>query len=112
MTVKINDDVISDEKFEININFLMRSKSEIKKFIFYTSIFIPIIIFILEITFLFINKLNTKFTNETKYDSLTGWRENCNNKFTNLENYKFLSSKKICFLFLKKRNQANHHCNL
>ena len=68
----------------------MRSKSEIKKFIFYTSIFIPIIIFILEITFLFINKLNTKFTNETKYDSLTGWRENCNNKFTNLENYKFL----------------------
>ena len=68
----------------------MRSKSEIIKFIFYTSIFIPIIIFILEITFLFINKSNTKLTNETKYDSLTGWRENCDKKYTNSENYKFL----------------------
>ena len=68
----------------------MRRKSEIIKFIVYTSIFIPIIIFILEITFLFINKSNTKLTNRTKYDPLTGWRENCANKFTNPENYKFL----------------------
>ena len=68
----------------------MRSKSEIIKFIVYTSIFIPIIIFILEITFLFINKSNTKLINGTKYDSLTGWRENCANKYTNPENYKFL----------------------
>ena len=68
----------------------MRSKSEIIKFIAYTSIFIPIIIFILEITFLFINKSNIKLTNGTKYDSLTGWRENCANKYTNPENYKFL----------------------
>ena len=63
----------------------MRSKSEIIKFIVYTSIFIPIIIFILEITFLFINKSNAKLTNGTKYDSLTGWRENCANKFTKHE---------------------------
>ena len=68
----------------------MRSKSEIIKFLIYTCIFIPIIIFILEITFLFINKSNTKLTNGTKYDSLTGWRENCDNKITNPENYKFL----------------------
>ena len=68
----------------------MRSKSEIIKFIFYTSIFIPIIIFILEIAFFFINKTNTKFFNGTKYDSLTGWRENCDNKLTNPQNYKFL----------------------
>jgi len=68
----------------------MRSKREIIKFIFFTSIFIPIIIFILEITFLFINKSNTKLTNGTKYDSLTGWRENCDNKYTNPENYKIL----------------------
>ncbi len=68
----------------------MRSKSEIIKFIVYTSIFIPIIIFILEITFLFVNKLNTKLTNGTKYDSLTGWRENCANKYTNPDNSKFL----------------------
>ena len=68
----------------------MRSKSEIIKLIVYTSIFIPIIIFILEITFLFINKSNTKLTNGTKYDSLTGWRENCDNKYSNPENYKIL----------------------
>ena len=66
----------------------MRSKSETIRFIVYTSIFIPIIIFILEITFFFINKSNTKFINGTKYDPLTGWRENCNNKYTNPENYK------------------------
>ena len=68
----------------------MKSRSEIIKFIVYTSIFIPIIIFILEVTFLFINKANTKFTNGTKYDSLTGWRENCDNKYTNPQNYNFL----------------------
>ena len=68
----------------------MRSKKEILKIIVYTTIFIPIIIFIFEITFLFINKSNTKLTNGTKYDSLTGWRENCNNKYTNPENYKIL----------------------
>ncbi len=68
----------------------MRSKSEIIKFIVYTSIFIPIIIGISEITFLFINKSNAKFTNGTKYDSLTGWRENCNNKYSNPGNYNFL----------------------
>ncbi len=68
----------------------MKGRNEIIKFIAYTSIFIPIIIFILEFTFTFINKANTKFTNGTKYDSLTGWRENCDNKKTNPKNYKFL----------------------
>ncbi len=68
----------------------MKGRNEIIKFVAYTSIFIPIIIFILEITFLFINKANTKFTNGTKYDSLTGWRENCDNKKNNPKNYKFL----------------------
>ena len=68
----------------------MKSRSEIIKFILYTSLFIPIIIFILETTFLFINKSNTKLTNGTKYDSLTGWKENCDSKNINPENYKFL----------------------
>ena len=68
----------------------MKSKSEIIKFIAFTSLFLPIIIFILEITFLFINKANTKFNSGTKYDSLTGWKENCDNKYTNPDNYKFL----------------------
>ena len=68
----------------------MKSRNEIIKSIVYTIFFIPIIIFILEITFLIINKSNTQFNNGTKYDSLTGWRENCDNKKTNPENYKFL----------------------
>ena len=68
----------------------MKGRNEIIKFLVYTSIFIPIIIFILEITFLFINKANNKLTNGTKYDSLTGWKENCDNKNTNPNNYKFL----------------------
>ena len=68
----------------------MKSKSEVIKFIVFTTLFIPITIFILEITFLFINNANTKLTNGTKYDSLTGWRENCDNKNTNPKNYKFL----------------------
>ena len=68
----------------------MKGRNEIIKFVVYTSIFIPIIIFILEITFLLINKANTKLTNGTKYDSLTGWKENCENKNTNPNNYKFL----------------------
>ena len=68
----------------------MRSKSGIIKFILYTSIFIPIIIFILELSFLFINKSNSKITNGTKFDSLTGWRENCENKHINPENFKIL----------------------
>ena len=68
----------------------MKGRNEIIKFIIYTTLFIPITIIIFEITFLFINKENTKLTNGTKYDSLTGWRENCDNKNTNPKNYKFL----------------------
>jgi len=88
----------------------MRSKSEIIKFIVYTTIFIPIIIFILEITFLFINKSNIKLSNGTKYDSLTGWRENCDNKYINPENYKFLICDRNGFIkttFEYKNNQKD-----
>ena len=77
----------------------MKGRNEIIKFVVYTSIFIPIIIFILEITFLFINKANTKLTNGTKYDSITGWKENCENKNTNPNNYKFLIYVSNKFIF-------------
>jgi len=76
----------------------MKTRSEITKFIFYTSTFITIIIFILEVTFLFINRANTKFTSGTKYDALTGWRENCVNKNENPENYNFLICDKNGFI--------------
>ena len=68
----------------------MKSRSEIIKFIFYTSALIPILIFILETTFSFFHKSKTNFSNGTKYDSLTGWKENCENKYTNTENENFL----------------------
>ncbi len=68
----------------------MKIRNEIIRFVFYTIFFIPIIIFILEIAFSFINKSNNNYANGTKYDSLTGWRENCDKKYSNPENYKFL----------------------
>ena len=68
----------------------MKCRGETLKFITYTSIFISLIIFIFEITFLFLNKANTKLQSGTKYDSLTGWREDCDRKYSNPENYKFL----------------------
>ena len=68
----------------------MKSRREVIKFIVYTSLFIPITIFFLEITYLFINRVNIELTNGTKYDSLTGWRENCDNKNSNPKNYNFL----------------------
>ena len=67
----------------------MKNRSKNIKFIFYTSVFISIIIFILETTFSFKNKSNNKYSNGTKYDALTGWRENCDNKYINPENYRF-----------------------
>ena len=42
----------------------MRSKSEIIKFIVYNTLLIPIIIFILEITFFFINKSSSNLLME------------------------------------------------
>ena len=68
----------------------MKSRSEILRFITYTILFIPIIIFILEIAFLLVNKANTKFASGTIYDSLTGWRNNCLDKDTNPENLNYL----------------------
>ena len=76
----------------------MRSKSQIIRFIVYTSLFFPLIIFVLEISFLLLNKSNTKFANGTIYDSLTGWRNNCDNKETNLENLDFLICDKNGFI--------------
>ena len=76
----------------------MRSKSQIIRYIVYTSLFFPLIIFVLEISFLLLNKSNTKFASGTIYDSLTGWRNNCDNKETNLENLDFLICDKNGFI--------------
>ena len=68
----------------------MKRRSEILKIIVYTILFLPVIIFILEITSLFLNKNNDKFANLTIYDSLTGWRKNCDNNYKNDENLDYL----------------------
>ena len=76
----------------------MRSKSQIIRFIVYTSLFFPLIIFVLEISFLLLNKSNNKFASGTIYDSLTGWRNNCDEKYTNPENLDYLICDKNGFI--------------
>ena len=58
----------------------MKSRNESIKIIAYTILFFPLIIFILEISFLLFYRSNHKFAKGTIYDSLTGWRNNCNHK--------------------------------
>ena len=76
----------------------MKRKSKIVKIFVYTILFFPAIIFILEITTLFLNKNNYKFAKNTVYDSLTGWRKNCENNFKNEENLDYLICDKNGFI--------------
>ena len=76
----------------------MKSRSESIKIIVYTILFFPLIIFILEISFLLFNRSNHKFGKGTIYDSLTGWRNNCNHKEVNPENLDFLICDKNGFI--------------
>ena len=68
----------------------MRSKSQIARIFIYTILIFPLIIFVLEISFLFLNKSSNKFVSRTIYDSLTGWRNNCDKKDSNPRNLDFL----------------------
>ncbi len=68
----------------------MRSRSEIVKTFIYTILLLPVLIFVLEISFTLLYKSNKKFTSGTIYDSLTGWRNNCEEKESNPENLDFL----------------------
>ena len=76
----------------------MKSRSEIIKIIFYTILFFPVIIFTLEITSFFLNKSNNKFVSGTIYDSLTGWRKNCDDNYINSENLDYLICDKNGFI--------------
>ena len=76
----------------------MKSRSQIIRFIIYTGLFFPLIIFVLEISFLLLNKSNNKYASGTIYDSLTGWRNNCDKKYTNPENLDFLICDKNGFI--------------
>ena len=60
------------------------------KTLFYTLLFLPILIFIAEITSLFFLKENYVDTSNTKYDAITGWRKDCKNNNSNVLNDNFL----------------------
>ena len=76
----------------------MRSRSEIVKILIYTILLFPIVIFVLEISFLLLNKSNKKLLSGTIYDSLTGWRNNCHKKESNPGNLEFLICDKNGFI--------------
>ena len=76
----------------------MKSKSEIIKIIVYTILFFPLIIFILEFSSFLLNKSNNKFASGIKYDSLTGWRKNCDDNYINSENLDYLICDKNGFI--------------
>ena len=76
----------------------MKTRSEVIKVIFYTILFFPVIIFTLEITSFLFNKSNNKFGNRTIYDSLTGWRKNCDDNYINSENLDYLICDKNGFI--------------
>ena len=68
----------------------MRSRRDIIKIFIYTILLFPVVLFVLEISFTLLNKSNNKFVSETIFDSLTGWRNNCDEKNSNPENLDFL----------------------
>ncbi len=68
----------------------MRSRRDIIKIFIYTILLFPVVLFVLEISFTLLNKSNNKFVSETIFDSLTGWRNNCDKKNSNPENLDFL----------------------
>ena len=68
----------------------MRSRRDIVKIFIYTILLFPVVIFVLEMSFILLNKSNNKFVSETIFDSLTGWRNNCDEKSSNPENLDFL----------------------
>ena len=76
----------------------MRSRRDIVKIFIYTILLFPVVIFVLEMSFILLNKSNNKFVSETIFDSLTGWRNNCDEKSSNPENLDFLICDKNGFI--------------
>ena len=82
--------VINQKNSAASVNMGLKSVSEIAKIFIYTFLLFPVVIFVLEMSFLLLNKSNNKFVSETIFDSLTGWRNNCDEKNSNPENLNFL----------------------
>ena len=60
------------------------------KILLYVLFLIPLIIFTAELTSLFFLKGNNINKPRTKYDAITGWRKECKNNYSNLQNENFL----------------------
>tara|TARA_B100000674_G_C37911882_1_gene948996 strand:- start:362 stop:1666 length:1305 start_codon:yes stop_codon:yes gene_type:complete len=60
------------------------------KILLYVFFLIPLLIFGAELTSLFFLKGNNINKPRTKYDAITGWRKECKNNYSNLQNEDFL----------------------
>ena len=60
------------------------------KVLSYILIFFPLLIFIIEVSSLFFMRGNNFKRQQTKYDAITGWRKECKNNYSNVQNKEFL----------------------
>ena len=64
--------------------------SKKNKILSYILIFFPLLIFTIEVSSLFITRGNNFNRRQTKYDAITGWRKECKNNYSNVQNKEFL----------------------
>ena len=60
------------------------------KILSYILIFFPLLIFIIEVSSVFFIRENQLNRRQTKYDAITGWRKECKNNYSNVQNKEFL----------------------
>jgi len=64
--------------------------SKKNKILSYILIFFPLLIFTIEVSSLFLIRGNIFNARQTKYDAITGWRKECKNNYSNIQNKEFL----------------------
>ncbi len=64
--------------------------SKKNKIFSYVLIFFPLLIFTIEVSSLFFTRGNSFNRRQTKYDAITGWRKECKNNYSNVQNKEFL----------------------
>ena len=64
--------------------------SKKNKILSYILIFFPLLIFTIEVGSLFLSRGNKLNRLQTKYDAITGWRKECKNNYSNVQNKEFL----------------------
>ena len=64
--------------------------SKKNKILSYILIIFPLLIFTIEVSSLFFMRGNNFNRRQTKYDAITGWRKECKNNYSNVQNKEFL----------------------